>query len=458
MKKAVFLLAGLLLAAAPLRAQDDAAPLLFGEPLAPGPVYVVPVEGTIDNALARYIDRALGDAEKGGAALVVFHVNTFGGLVDAADHIRQRILRTPVPTVAFVDHNAISAGALISYAADKIVMAPGGTFGAATVVEGVGGAAAPDKYQSAMRALMRATAEENGRDPRVAEAMVDETLEVPGLSKKGEVLTLSSGEARNAGVADAVLPTLDAAIAAAGLESPAVVQHGASMAERVLRFFGSPVVQSILMLMMMGGLYFELQSPGVGFPGLMALLGALAFFAPSYMLGLVESWEIVLFFIGVILLGVEVFVLPGFGVAGILGIGLIVVSLGTALVANVGFAFPGGESLTQAILTMAATLVLLVLLMFSLARYAPRTQRMNRLVLHDAVGPDLDVVAATATLGQRGIALTTLRPAGTVELGGLRVDARSTGDFVLPGTPVEVVRLHAGYVDVQPVRTAALNA
>ncbi len=453
MKPLVVLLLALL---APLAAAQQPADTLFNPALPPGPVYRVPVEGTIDNGLARYIDRALDEAEADGAALVVLHVNTFGGLVDAADQIRQRILRASVPTLAFVDHNAISAGALISYAADKIVMAPGGTFGAATVVEGMGGAAAPDKYQSAMRALMRTTAEENGRDPRIAEAMVDERVEVPGVSRAGEVLTLSSEEALRVGVADAILPDVDAVFAAAGQATHDLVAHDATVAEQVLRFFGSPVVQSILMLMMMGGLYFELQSPGVGFPGLMAAIGALAFFAPSYALGLVESWEIVLFFIGLILLGVEVFVLPGFGVAGVLGVLLLVFSLGAALIGNVGFAFPGGESLTRAILTMAVTLVLLVLLLFSVGRYAPRSKRLNSLVLQPALAlGDTTGLLEWMHVGERGRSLSPLRPAGVVELGGRRVDAVSTGGYVDTGTSVEVVRVHPSYVEVNPAAPEA---
>ncbi len=450
----------LLLAVPGARGQtsDASDALTFTPPLPLGPAFVVPVDGMIDNGLSKYIDRALTEAEDGGASLVVFHVNTFGGLVDAADAIRQRILRSTVPTLAFVDHNAISAGALISYAADKIVMSPGSTFGAATVVEGMGGEAAPDKYQSAMRALMRATAEENGRDPRIAEAMVDERIAIDGITVEGEVITLSAEEALKLGVADAILPSVEAAVVAAGLADHDIVNHDASMVERALRFFGSPVVQSILMLMMMGGLYFELQSPGVGFPGLMAALGALAFFAPSYALGLVESWEIVLFFIGVILLAVEIFVLPGFGVAGVLGSLLVIVSLGFALVANVGLAFPI-EGLRPAIWTMAITLVLLVLLVFSASRYLPQSQQMNRLVLQDAIEQGEETrFLPYAMVGQKGVALSTLRPSGTVQLDGRRVDAVSTGEFVLPGTPVEVVRVHAGHVAVQPVVSQSLPA
>ena len=210
--------------------------LPFDEALMDGPVYLVPVEGMIDGALSRYIERATDDAESAGAALILYHIDTFGGLVDAADIIRKTILDASVPTVAFVDKNAASAGALISYAADRIVMAPGSSIGAATVVEGGTGAKASEKYQSYMRGLMRATAEANGRDPRIAEAMVDDSLEIPGITKRGELLTLSASEAFDVGVADAILPTVDAILAAYGLQEAPRVDHQASTAEQILRF------------------------------------------------------------------------------------------------------------------------------------------------------------------------------------------------------------------------------
>lgn len=419
-----------------------------------GPVYVVPVEGMIDNALARYLERALGDAAAAEASLVILHVDTFGGLVDAADAIRKLLLDATTPTVAFVDKNAASAGALISYAAERIVMAPGGSIGAATVVQGGSGEAAPDKYQSYMRGLMRATAEARGRDPAIAEAMVDASLEVPGITEAGKVLTLSSEEALRYGVTDAVLPTVESVVEAYGLQTPTMVQHRATRAERILRFFAMPVVQSILMLMMLGGLYFELQTPGVGFAGSIALIGAAAFFAPHYLLGLVESWEIILFVLGVGLLMAEIFVIPGFGIAGISGLVLVLGSLVAALIANVGFSFPSGAAITSAISTLAVTLVLLVLLMFSLGRYLPQTERFGQLVLQPDLSSATGYTSAdtdATLLGQRGTALTPLRPSGAVEIDGRRLDVVTAGDFIDAGAHVEVVRVRGSRIEVRTV-------
>ena len=428
------------------------------DPAPSGSVFVVPIEGMIDNGLARYISRAVKDADENGAGIIIFDIDTFGGLVDAADEIRKSILNANVPTVAFIDKNAASAGALISYAADRIVMVPGASIGAATVVEGAGGEAAPDKYQSYMRGLMRATAEANGRDPRIAEAMVDQNLEVEGISPAGQVLTLSTKEAVKLGVADAELDSIDELISKLGLQQAPMVAHEVSSMERALRFFGSPVVQSILMLMMMGGLYFELQTPGVGFPGIIAAVGAAVFFGPHYMLGLAESWEIILFALGFILLGLEIFVIPGFGIAGISGILLVVFSLGVSLIGNIGFDFPSGAAVGQAVTTLAATMVLLIMLMFSLARYLPKSERFNRLVLQPDLSSDSGFTSASSHLeyiGMTGKAATSLRPSGMAELDGQRVDVVTSGEFIEQGAAIEVISVKGAVVRVRALRTVS---
>lgn len=416
-------------------------------------MYHVPLNGMVDNGLATYIDRAVSDASKADAAIVVFEIDTFGGLVDAADAIRSTILDAPMPTVAFINRNAASAGALISYANDIIVMAPGSTIGAAAVVDAMGEYAS-EKYQSYMRGHMRTTAEANGRDPRIAAAMVDDSLSIPGIVASGELLTLTATEALDLQVADAIHSTSPEVLRALGLTDRSVVNHSASALERLLRFLGSPVVASILMLMMMGGLYFELQTPGVGFAGLMAFAGAALFFAPHYMLGLVQSWEIVLFLVGVLLILAEVFVIPGFGVAGILGLVLTIGSLLAALVGNVGLEFPGSGAIARASATLAATLFLLVILVFSLARYIPRSKRLSEFILQ----PDLSSAdgytsaeSDASLLGQTGVTATALRPSGIAVIDDQRVDVIAQGTFIDADIEIEVVDVRGSRVEVRPV-------
>lgn len=443
--------------AQPVELEAPAEIATLGIELGEGPVFIVPLEGTIDLVLSRYLDRALADASAAGASAVLLHIDTFGGLVDAADRMRTALLHTELTTVAFIDPNAASAGALISMAADKIVMVPGGSIGAATAVDATGQYAS-EKIQSYMRSLMRATAEAKGRDPQIAEAMVDERLEVPGIVEEGVLLTLSAREALEVGLADAVLPTVDGVLQAMGVTDQEVINHRATTAERVLRFFGSPVMASLLMIMMLGGLYAEMRTPGIGVAGMMAAFGAAMFFAPHYLLGLVHGWEVVLFFLGVLLILAEVFIIPGFGVAGISGLLMVVFSLGASLIGNIGFTFPDSGEVTQAIVTLAITLVLLIVLMYSLGQYLPRLKHVNSLIL----APELDTISGYTSasthdelVGRTGLALTALRPSGTAEIAGERVDVVSQGTFVAAGEAIQVVNVRGSRVEVRPARTSA---
>lgn len=423
-----------------------------------GPVYEVPIDGMVDSGLSRYLSRAVSDAQAAGASVIIFHMDTFGGLVAAADEIVQTLLAAKVPTVTFIDKNAASAGALIALATDRIVMVPGASIGAATVVDGVGGEAAPDKYQSYMRGQMRSVAEAKGRDPRVAEAMVDERIAIEGVIKEGEVLTLTPSEAIKLGMADAEFSSMEEVVDALGLADRPVVRHRATTAETVLRLFGSPVLQSFLMLMMLGGLYFEFQTPGVGFPGAMAAIGAVLFFAPNYMLGFVEGWEVVLFLMGIILLIIEFILIPGFGVAGISGIVLIAASLLFSLIQNVGFEFPDAGEMTTAVLTMAATLTLLVVLGFSLGRVIPRSGAFGRLVLQPDLASEDGYTSAESDetlLGKQGVALSTLRPSGVIEIEGRRIDVVTRGEFVASGTLVVVSDVRGSRVEVREINERA---
>lgn len=417
-------------------------------------VYVIDVEGLIDNGLHKYIQRGIATAEANDADGLLLHMDTFGGLVDAADKIRKNLLDTPLTTITFIDKNAASAGALISLATDSIYMAPGASIGAATVVEGGSGDKASEKMQSYMRGLMRATAEAKGRNPRIAEAMVDESIEIEGIIAEGKLLTLSTSEALNFGVINGSFRTKDEILAHMGWENAEVVHLQELWQESVLRFLAHPVVSSIMMLMMLGGLYFELQSPGIGFAGMLAGIGAMMFFAPLYIMGLAQSWEIVLFFIGVVLIIIEIFFIPGFGVAGGLGISLMVFSLGASLIGNVGLQFPPMEHISMAIWTLTITLVIGMLLLMSLARYLPQNQMFSRLVLMESTDRNTGYTSAKSLddlLGMEGVTITPLRPSGVVLVEDRRVDVISDGEFVENGARVRVVDTGSSRVVVKKI-------
>ena len=408
---------------------------------APGAIYLIHVEGLVDNGLHKYIQRGLSQATANEASGVILHINTFGGLVDAADKIRNNLLDSDLTIVSFIDKNAASAGALIAIATDSIFMAPGSSIGAATVVDGAGSYAS-EKMQSYMRGIMRATAEATGRDPRLAEAMVDERIVIEGVVEEGQLLTLSTTEAVRLGLANGSFRNIDQVMEHMGWEEKELFDFQEFWAESVLRFLSNPVITSLLMLMMLGGLWFELQSPGIGFPGTIAGIGALLFFAPLSIMGLAQSWEILLFIIGVGLILVEVFVLPGFGISGILGITLVIFSMGISLIGNVGLSFPEMHQITQAIWTMAITLILGVAMISSMIRYLPDNKMFNKLVLVDQTDRNHGYTSSDSKddlLGLEGVAITSLRPSGTILIQDRRIDVVSVGDFIEKGAQVRVV-------------------
>ncbi len=417
-------------------------------------VYVIRVEGLIDNGLNMYIDRGVSAAENDEDAIgVILHMDTFGGLVDAADKIRKRLLASDIPVVTFIDANAASAGALISFATDNIFMSPGGSIGAATVVDGAG-EKADEKMQSYMRGLMRSTAEAKGYDPRIAEAMVDERIEIEGVIAEGELLTFSASEALENDVSTATVRSLREVSAEMGWEQAELFNVDERWEESVIRFFASPVLQSLLMLMMLGGLYFELQSPGIGFAGAIAGIGAILFFLPLYIMGLAQFWEILIVIIGIGLIAVEIFVLPGIGIAGVTGAVLLLFGLFASLVGNVGFSFPSLDEMRTQLWTILLTLLLAIAFIASTIRYVMKTPFFGRLVLTkstDTASGYTSYENKDDLLGKEGVALTSLRISGTARIGDRRVDVVSDGQYIDKGTRIKVISTAAGQVVVTRV-------
>lgn len=417
-------------------------------------VVVIPIEGTIDMGLAPFVDRVLEESR--GAAAIIIDVDTFGGRVDAAVKIRDALLRTDTPTIAFVDNRAISAGALISLAADHIVFAPGGSMGAATPVQMQGGQAEAvgEKMVSYMRSEMRATAEANGRPGILAEAMVDADVAVAGVIAKGKLLTVTTEEAVRLGLAAGKYRNVDAVIEAIGLADAEVRRPTINWAEKVARFLTDPVVSGLLMSLGMLGLLMEFYSPGFGIIGGIGLVCLLLFFGGSSIAGLAGWEEFVVFALGAGLLAVEVFIIPGFGVAGVAGIALIAIALVMGLLEmplstswEIGAL---GDALTIVLLSLFATTVAMIFVI----RYLPGSFLGRWLVLEDTLGgsatgeapaPGEEWGAAPADnrryLHRTGHAATDLRPAGRARIDDDVVDVISRDRWIERGTPIKVVKV-----------------
>jgi membrane-bound serine protease (ClpP class) len=300
-------------------------------------VYVAYIDGEIDLGLAPYVSRVINEAEENNADAIIFKINTFGGRVDAATQIKDAILSSKVLTIAFINNRAISAGALIALSCNKIVMVPGSSIGAATVVDETGKKQS-EKYQSYMRSEMRSTAERNGRRTDIAEGMVDERIIVAGLDDDStKLITLTSEEALKYKIADTVITDFKDLLAAYNLKNAEEVQLTSNWAEAVVRFLNNPIVSSILIMIGFFGLMAEIKSPGWGVAGTAALISLSLFFGSSYILQLASILEILLFVFGLGLLLAEIFIVPGFGVTGISGIILIFASIFLALLGSKPF-------------------------------------------------------------------------------------------------------------------------
>ncbi|MBM4367932.1 MAG: nodulation protein NfeD [Deltaproteobacteria bacterium] len=415
-----------------------------------GTVVVVPIKGTIDLGLAPFVKRVL--EENPGALALVLEVDTFGGRVDGAVQIRDALLEAPMPVVAFVHHRAISAGALITYAADTIVFAPGASMGAATPVTAGGGEdeAVDEKMVSYMRAEMRATAEARGRRGDIAEAMVDKSLVVEGISDADKLLTVTTDEAIRLGIAAGTSASVGELLASLGLERAERLDSASSWSEDLARMLTDPTVSGLLMSLGTLGLLIELYTPGLSLAGALGVTFLALFFGGHLLAGL-AGWEEVLVLVGgLALVGVEIFALPGFGVVGIAGILLVGVALAMSLVGiPLGESWEAGllgDAVQRVLVSLAATAVGVVALATLLpARAMPRwlvlSTRLGSGVKQDADSTARANPDQSGLVGQEGTAMTDLRPSGKARIGTAVVDVVSQLAYIDAGTPVVVVEV-----------------
>ena len=317
-------------------------------------VFLITIDEEIDIGLVPYVTRVIHEAEISNASAVIVKINTFGGRVDAATQIKDALLKSKIRTIAFINNRAISAGSLIALSCNKIIMAPGGSIGAATVVDQMGEKQS-EKYQSYMRSEMRSTAEKNGRRTDIAQGMVDERIIIPGLVDSTQLVTLTTEEAIKYGIADIESSDLKEGLQKLGFENIEVVNNESNWAENVVKFLNNSLVSSILIMIGIFGLIAEVKTPGWGVPGTAGVIALALFFGSSYILQLASTLDIILFIIGLILLAAEIFVIPGFGVAGIGGILLILISLFLSLTPSGPFF--NFETISLAFVKLAGALV-----------------------------------------------------------------------------------------------------
>jgi len=411
-------------------------------------------------------------AQRDSADLFLIKMNTYGGTVVDADSIRTRILNCTIPVVAFVDNNAASAGALIAIACDKIYMRRSASIGAATVVN-QSGEAMPDKYQSYMRGIMRATAEAHGcdtlingndtiykwrRNPQIAEAMVDQDINIDGLIEAGKVLTFTASEASEHGFCDGLAENIGEVLELEGRPNATISEYRPTGLDKALGWLLNPALQGLLIMAIIGGIYFEMQSPGIGFPSVIAAGAAILYFAPLYIEGLAAHWEIALFVLGIILIIIELFAFPGFGVCGISGIVLAVAGLTLAMVGNFDGSMPAispDNVLKSLLLVILSSSVSIGLCLWISSKFYTATIFGNRLSLTATQQTDDGFVAVSPNLkqfvGQKAKAMTVLRPSGKITIEGRIFDAKSVYGFIDKDVDVEITGCEAGQLFVKPI-------
>lgn len=406
-------------------------------------VFKMVLDNEIDPRTNRYSELALDKARELGADYVIIEMDTYGGALNDADDIRTRVMEFEIPIYVFINKDAASAGALISIACDSIYMAKGASIGAATVVT-ADGSAAPDKYQSYMRSIMRSTAEANGRDPKIAEAMVDQNIKVDSISQEGQVITFSTSEAIRYGYCEGQVANIDEIMQRSNVDDYQLHEYSLSGTDKLVQIFLNPFLSGILVMVILGGIYFELQTPGVGFPILAAAIALVLYFIPYYLNGLAENWEIALFFVGIVLIALEIFVIPGFGLAGIAGITLTIGSLVLVMLNNdaFDFSFVNSTKLVTALFTIFIAFGGAVVLMFIGGVRLTTTNMFKKIALQTEMTRELGYTSnfkKGSFTGKQGVAFTILRPSGKVMIDGELYDAYTRGNYIEKDTPVEVI-------------------
>lgn len=416
-------------------------------------VYQFQIHEEIGPAMTRLTESAITEAEKQNAAYILIDMDTYGGLVADGDNIRTALLKTKIPTMVLVRNNAASAGALIAIACDSIYMMPGSTIGAASVVNQEG-ELMPEKYQSYMRKKMRATAEETGRNPLIAEGMTDENLEIDSIKEKGKIVTFSTKEAIRYGYCNAEVEKPEDILEKLKEGDYEIQEHVSDAIEKALLWLVNPGVSGVFLLLIFAGIYFEFKAPGTTLPIALSIVAALFYFAPLYLEGLAANWEILVFAVGIILLLLEIFVIPGFGVAGIAGITCIITGLTLALVRNIDFDFSfvpsGSVAISFFMVTVAMALPLLLLLAFG--------QQIFNSTLFKKMGVEAEMTTAEGfsvkdstlenLIGAKGTSATQLRPSGKVEINNELYDAIADGNFILKDSSIKVIAVRSAYLVV----------
>ena len=413
-------------------------------------IYVIEINQEILPSAQRTLANGIEEAIKLQSDFIILKLNTFGGLLDVADSMSALLLHCKIPTIVFITKNAASAGALISLSCDSIYMATSATIGAATVVN-ENQEPLPDKYQSYMRGLMRSAAETNGRNPLIAEGMVTPNNALSQIADSGKIITLTTLEALKYGYCNGEANDLNEIIKQLGISQFSITTYESTWVDELISWLTNPTVSSILLLIIIGGLYFEFQHPGIGVPLFACIIGAILYFVPLYIDGLAENWEILIFIAGLILMLLEIFVVPGFGLTGISGIILIVTGLTLSLVRNndLDFSFTSGTDFLFALIRVSVVLLLAIVTGVFFGGSLFENKRIKKMVLTNSFENNNGHQTNDWLLGKTGIAQTDLRPSGKVLIDSDVFEATADGTYISRNESILVTLVKSNYLVVK---------
>lgn len=405
---------------------------------ATGPVISISIKGEINGGQAALVHKAMTDASSKQAQAVLIEIDTFGGLVDSAVSIRDMIINSPVPTICYIKNRAWSAGALIAISHKHIAIAPGGSIGAAEPIP------TTEKTVAALKAELAATANRTGRNPQVAEAMVDKSLGFPGYAEPGQILALTDYQAIKVGYADIVASDRETVLAHYGLADSEVIEYTPGWQENLAGWLSNPTVKSFLMSIIFLAVLTEIKTAGMGVAALIGVIAAVLFFGSQWLTGIAGWLEIILFLGGLALILFELYT-PGVGIFGISGIIAVFASLFLTLGAN-----------AAAINMLAISLLVAIVVFLLLLKRLPSSKLWSRLILKDAATKNAGFSSSqdySVYLNKTGITPTGLRPAGAMIIDGVQLDVVSEGQFVEPNTLVKVVNITGNRIVVRPVNS-----
>lgn len=401
-----------------------------------GDVYVIPIKGEINRATYNFINSTLNKVMENSPQAIIFEIDTYGGLIDEAEKIKNLIMSLDVPTISFVNNKAESAGVLLTISSERIVMARSSTIGSAETIPNT------EKVLSMWRSFLRDVAQQRGRDPRIVEAMADSDIQIEGLSEKGKLLNLTSSEALQLGLADLIADSYEEILAKFDIPYNSIVQIDESLELRFSKFLASSSISTLLITLGLIGLVIEVFSPGFGVGGIISIISFGLFFAGNIMAGNSQWTSLIIFVIGLILLVIEA-ISPGFGLPGISGIILLIIGIILAM-----------GSIQLAVMSLSISIILTAIITIILIKQGKNIEAFKKIILSTRQEGEQGYISSplkTEYLNKEGIAVSDLRPSGVIEIDKEKLDALSEGKFIPKGSQIKVIRVEGSKIIVRRV-------